>query len=307
MKQSLFYIFFITSLILTVDLAGQELDIPSEEKSTIYIDGISPFVLSHAEVEASITSSLTSFWNVFNGYNRNGEFYSNIYRLSVANSIANISYGFSNDGRWDLGAEFHYTFRRFDDRALNSPFKVFSGESPSFNGLSYLGLRARLMPFEKLPNLTVIGSALFPNGDKVLRRNLGADRTQMNLYATYFERINTETGYFFQGGWGFHFAGSSNSSMINAINAGAYLSINLWSNQLFVIPGLAYAGTYYSDMTSLSQGVFGIAVLQYQAGTKVSINLQQGLPLLFESNQPSVAFERTSFSTTSLGLRMLFQ
>ena len=283
---------------------GQESE--AEKGESVYIAGVSPFILDHGEVETALTNSLTSYWNIFSAYNVDGEFFSNIYRLSIADHVFNIAYGFSKTGMWDLGAEFRYTFRRLDDVARNSPFMVYNGDPNSFSGLAYIGLRARAVPFGTLPNLTVQASVLFPNADKSVRYNLGADRVQLNMFATYYETIDFKLGYFLQGGWGFHLPGSASRGLVNAANVAAYLSYNAYTNRIFVIPGLAYSGTFQSDMSQLAQGVFGILVLQFQPNTRASINLQHGLPLLFESHQPQVAFERSSFSSTSLGIRLLF-
>ncbi|MDH3650747.1 MAG: hypothetical protein OEQ53_13770 [Saprospiraceae bacterium] len=296
-----------TSTCLTNHLIGQESLTPAKEASA-YIAGVSPFVLDPGQVEGALTSSLTSYWNIFSGYNRIGDFYSNIYRLSIADNVLNVAYGFSNKGNWDLGAELHYTFRRFDDEARNSPFDVYDSEAPSFKGLSYLGLRARAAPFADIPNWTFQASILFPNGDKDLRNNLGAQRTQFSLQTTFYKSINYQVGYFLQGGWGFYFPSSqTNESLVNAINASAYLSFNAWSNRIYLLPGLAYSGSYHSDLSELAQGVFGVGVIQFQTGAMFSINIQHSLPLLFESHQPQVAFERNSFSSTALGIRFLFQ
>ncbi|MDH3246489.1 MAG: hypothetical protein OEM26_17850, partial [Saprospiraceae bacterium] len=120
---------------------GQESE--AEKGESVYIAGVSPFILDHGEVETALTNSLTSYWNIFSAYNVDGEFFSNIYRLSIADHVFNIAYGFSKTGMWDLGAEFRYTFRRLDDVARNSPFMVYNGDPNSFSGLAYIGLRAR--------------------------------------------------------------------------------------------------------------------------------------------------------------------
>ncbi len=284
---------------------GQELTI-AEDKELIYIGGLSPFILDQGDVEASLTSSLLSYWNVFNGYRPNGEFYSNIYRLSLSDNIVNVSYGFDQDGKWDLGAEFRYTFRRFDDAARNSPFKVFSGDEPSYAGFSYLGLRFRIAPFDNIPHLTFQSSVLFPQADKSKRSALGADHYQWSIYGTYYSTLTENIGYFFQAGWGFYFPGAASNSMINAAQGAAFLSFDILANQLFLIPGLSYSGSYDGSMQSLSQGLFGMIVVQWQLGTKFSLNIQQGIPLIFESQQPGVSFERSSFSSTALGVRMMF-
>ncbi len=295
---------------------SEEGEMPQKGKA-VFISGISPIILSQGEVEAGLSTSLVSYWNILKGLSSENVIINNAYRLSISQTQAQVFYGFSTSQKWDLGAELIYTARRFDDRARSSPFKVFNSDNLNKKGLSMVGLKVRSAPVSDIPELTLQLGVRFPiaNGD-ALRRELGAQRTQINLNANYLKYLNHANSYFLTAGWGFHLpftpdAGGLKNNAIHILSAGAYLSINVINQRLYLIPGLSFSGNFQKSASSgqfnnLTQAMFVDAVVQLQLRGNLNLTLQQSLPVLFESYLPLVEFERRSFSATALGLRMFF-
>ncbi len=288
-----------------------------ESEGSVFIDGISPVILGSGDIEISNTSSIVSYWNRVRLINLSGGVISNTYRLSLFQNRTSINYGFSNNRRWDLGAEIFYLRRRWDDEAKSSPFKVLSGNELNKGGLAYLGLKGRAQPFASLPELTLQATLRIPvaNGNQ-LRRELGASSVQFSLFSTYYKTLNYGTSFLIQGGWIFSFPNTfddtnTKSRANHTLSLGGFTAINLWGQKIYAVPGISYSGNFRksarsSKILQLSHGVFGEIILQFQVGSQLSITLQQSYPFLFESYSPTVEFERRSFSLSTLGIRGLF-
>lgn len=288
-----------------------------EENSTIFIGGLSPFILDQGQVEVNNQSYLVSYRNIINTSGRSGSISSNIYRYTVFQNQASVFYGFSDNKKWDLGFDLTYVRTRWDDAARKSPFNVFNDEEINNSGISTIGARVRFAPFESKPGLVFLGGIKFPmaNGSEK-RRNLNAERMQFSLTGAYYQAISYDYSYFLQLGWNVQPA-KTNSELgyflptAHNLSGGAYLAMNLWERSLFFIPGLSYSGLYQhsvksSSILQRSHAVLMDFILQYQFSSAFSINLQGSYPLLFESHIPYVSFERTSYSAVALSGRMVF-
>lgn len=288
-----------------------------EEDGAVFIGGLSPFILDQGQIEINNQSYIVSFWNKINTTSRDGSLYSNIYRLTQFQNRSSIHYGFSESKTWDLGLDLTYTMVRWDDYARKTPFIIFNGDDINKSGLSLIGVKARFAPFENIPGFMVQGAFRFPiaNGDE-LRRDLGANRVQLSLLSSYFQRIDYNNSYFFQAGWTVQ--PSSNNEAIgsflptsHAVSLGGYLISNIWEQRFFVIPGLTYSGTFQhsaksSKILQRSHAVLLDIILQFQFSEVVSVNFQQSLPLLFESYIPLVEYDRRSFSASAVSFRVAF-
>ena len=127
----------------------------------------------------------------------------------------NISYGFSETRRWDLGAQIRYSKMLIDENARNSPFNVFSkpdSNGTTYSGISTFGIRLRLTPFTNIPELTFQASINFPMArDQETRSFLGADRVQTDLVSTYYKAISDDTYIYLQGRYILQIANNDNS------------------------------------------------------------------------------------------------
>ena len=310
----IFYSIF--SLLILHTSYAQTDDVLTENEQSIFVDGLSPLILGQGQIEVSNTSSLISYWNKIRLVNITGGIFNNTYRLSLFQNKTSISYGFSESGRWDLGAEIVYVKRRWDDNANSSPFKVFSGDDINRSGLAYLGIKGRFQPFANIPGLTLQSLLRIPvaNGNE-LRRDLQASSLQFSLQSTYYTQLNYGTALLLQGGWSYTAPKTIDETGAriqpnHALSLGGFMAVNIWGQKIYAVPGITYSGNFRKsarsgDILQLSHGVFGEVIVQIQAGGNFTINLQQSYPFLFESYSPTVEFERRSFSLTTLGLRMI--
>jgi hypothetical protein len=288
-----------------------------EENSSIFIGGLSPFILDQGQVEINNQSYLVSYRNIINTSGRGGSISSNIYRYTLFQNQASVYYGFSDSKKWDLGFDLTYVKNRWDDSARLSPFKVFNDDEINNSGISTIGAKIRFAPFSSQPGLVFIAGTKIPmaNGNEQ-RRNLNAERMQFSLTGSYYQAISYDYSYFLQFGWSLQPAKTNDElgyflPTAHNLNGGAYLTMNLWERTLYFIPGLSYSGSYQHSVNSSkilqrSHAVFMDFIIQYQFSSAFSINLQTSYPLLFESHIPYIAFERTSYSAVALSIRMVF-
>ena len=288
-----------------------------DSESPLFVANLSPIILPQGAVEVTNTSSIISYWNRLRLLSNVGGIATNTYRLSLFQNRTSIYYGFSEEQKWDLGAEVTYSKRRWDDMARSSPFKVLSGDELNANGVSHLGVKLRAAPFESLPELTLQSTVRIPiaNGEE-LRRDLGASQAQVSIFSTYFKRIEYGSAFLLQGGWTYLLpktTSETNSQLpgIHSLSLAGFLSLNVWSQRIFLVPGLSYSGNFKksgrsSRILQLSHGVLGEIIVQFQINPQISLTLQQSYPLLFESYAPNVEFERRSFYASSLSIRAAF-
>ncbi|MCB0572046.1 MAG: hypothetical protein KDC66_19910 [Phaeodactylibacter sp.] len=285
------------------------------DRATFYT-GISPVILQKDAVEANFTNSLTSFWVAVNEYlpAYNATRVANRYRFSRLEQLARVSYGFSPDARWDLGAELRYTHSRLDDEARSSPFRVFEGDTGSGNtyrGLSYLGLRFRAMPFESLPELTLQANAQFPiTRQEELRLRLGAQRTQLGLMGTFYQQFNATTYLFLQAEWRVHLENDENPITTHTPSASAFLVLDLWDQKWYAFPGLTYAMALQKvrsgGLARLNRQFLGSVGLLYQPDTRYGFLFNAQLPFILDSGSFYTEWVSESYSSFTLGIRLWY-
>lgn len=272
---------------------------------------ISPVILAKDGIEASAITNLTSYW-VTSKY---GSTILDRYRISRSENYANISYGFSESRRWDLGAQIRYSKILIDENARNSPFNVFSkpdSSSTAYSGISTLGIRLRLSPFINIPELTFQASINFPMArEQETRSFLGADRVQTDLVSTYYKAITDDIYIYLQGRYILQIANSENSKSSHFPGISTYLVKSLFDQRLFLFPGLTYLGSFQQNykggrLTNQAQFLMAGIGLQFQPIEKVSIFLNGQKPLYHKSSASFYSdLVRNSYSDWSLGLRIL--
>lgn len=277
----------------------------------LFLSGLSPVILKKDGLEVNNFNPLTSFWLAVQEAPPElaGAQITNRYRYTLFENYWRASYGFSYSKRWDLGAEFRFSRRRLDDDAQTSPLKVFGSDDPgsiTYQGLSMVGVRARYMPFRKLPELTLQGALTFPVAKEEVRRGLGLDRTQFDLGATFYKNLNRNTYYFLQTNWLARFANSDNDRTTHQFSASAFLVESLLHHRVYLYPGLTYAGNFqrYSDGSfhQISYQILGGLGVQYQPIKFFSVSLYGQLPLTLESGSATTEWVRESYSSWTLGL-----
>jgi len=301
-------------------LLGQALQAPAlDSLQPLYLDGVSPVVLQKDQVEISFVNSLTSFWLASReaAPDLAPSTTINRYRFTNFDQLLRISYGFGYGGRWDLGAVLLYRHRRLDDQANSSPFRVFQGdEEPSFSqtnrGLALAGARLRVVPFAALPELTLQTSVAFPVAkEATLRRDLGADRTQADLFATFYKPFNPRTYYFLQAGWLTQFSNQENDLATHQVSGGGYLVQSLFDYKVYLYPGLTYAASLQglqsgNGLRRINQQLLGGIGVQYQPWRVLSFSLYGQIPFILDSGSSITEWVRESYASWTLGIRAIF-
>ena len=288
----------------------------SKEGEAKFYTGISPVILPKEGLEINVLNNLTSFWLAVNEYNpaSNSVRVANRYRFSRMQHLLRVTYGFSDSGRWDLGVEGQFTHSRIDDAARSSPFKVLGSDTEggsSFHGLSLLGVRLRVMPFEDIPGLTTQLTAHFPiNKDEATRAQLGAQRTQIGLTATYYNNFNSRTFYFLQGDWRTHLSNEELKKTTHIPSLSGFLVFDAWEQMFYVFPGMTYAPTLQQlrsggSLRRVNQQLLGSIGGLYQPAESFGLMLNFQVPFILESGSSNTEWVRESFSAVTLGVRVL--
>ncbi len=284
--------------------------------SAYFYPGVSAVVLEKDASEIVLRNNFTSFWLAINEYDpaTKGTRVSDRARQTIFEHALQVSHGFSKSQRWDIGVEMRYAHTRLDSIANSSPWKALSDDDKggdTYRGLSWLGIRTRIMPFSKLPELTLQGTALFPiNGDYRDRRNLGANRIQASLGATFFRKPFNHTYYFLSVEWKTFFRDIENDKVSHTPSVGAYLIREMMSRRLYVLAGLAYSPNYeqfYDNgpLRKTSEFFLGFIGLQYQPNRKFGLYLNTQTPFILDSGSDYIQWVRQSYSAWSLGFRVL--
>lgn len=287
----------------------------ADDKEQPFFTGISPVVLAKDAVEISFLNSLTSFWLVAHQYDPvlKDTRITNRYRYSRLDQLLRVSYGFSKNKKWDLGAEFRFAHLRLDDEARSSPFRVLSGNTTSGNtyrGLTTVGLRARAMPFEGIPELTLQATTQFPMiRTDTLRQRLNAQRSQVGLGATYYVQVSPATYYFFQVDWSTLLSNNELNRTTHLVSGSTYLVIDTWESMWYIMPSLTYGMSLQGNNGTLrrinQQFLGGVGVL-FQSSAIFSILLNAQIPFILDSGSSNTEWDRRSYSSVTIGLRTAF-
>ena len=284
--------------------------------SAYFYPGVSAVVLEKDANEIVSRNNFTSFWLAVNEYDpaTKGTRVSDRFRQTIVEHAVQLSRGFSKNQRWDLGVEMRYAHTRLDSIANSSPWKALGNDNnggESYHGMSWLGVRSRMMPFGKLPELTLQGTVLFPiNGDYRDRRNLGANRIQASLGATFFRKPLDQTYYFLSVEWKTFFRDLENDKISHTPSVGAYLIREMMDRRLYVLAGLAYSPNYEQfyrngPLRKKSEFFLGFIGLQYQPSRQLGIYLNTQYPFILDSGSDYIQWVKQSFSAWSLGVRVL--
>ena len=309
----LVFLFFYFGKTLTA-----QYDIPLQDTTNQinFYSGISPVILEKDDIEIYMFNSLVSFWDGLYQYSNilNDNVIVDRRRFTSMDNTIRVSYGFSENKRWDLGATIQYRQIRLDNDARSSPFRVFEGDSFSGNserGFSKLGLQFRWMPFVKVPELTLQSSLNFPIAkNDQLKAELGAQRISFDLNATWFNEFYAQTYLFFQTGWTTRFKNERRDNSTHHALGSIYLVKRIFNQKVYFFPSL----TYFNSMEQFNSGgrlnqtnyqlLWGGGI-QYQPNTQISIFAQFQAPFILESGSKNSEWIKDSYSAFSLGFRIL--
>ncbi len=278
--------------------------------------GVSAVILPKEGVEINLLNSLNSFWIALQEYDAQADATRIVdrQRYSRADHSLRVSYGFSSTNRWDLGASLHYARVRQDAAARSSPFRVFNDSNPAdgttYSGISGVGLQVRAMPFAGLPELTLQGGAVFPVAkNDELKAYLNAQRTQVFLTGTFYQRLGPATLAFLQADWRLFLQNANNERSLMAPAASGYLVFELPNDRWYIFPGIAYGITFQkltdSNYRLANQQLYGSLGILYRPGPAFNILLTGQLPFIFESGSSRTVWVRESYTGLNLGFRYI--
>ena len=297
--------------ILLISISAFAQDPFNKDKNYSFQPVVSAEVLEKDAIDISIINSLNSFWLAYREFNDGftASRISDRARYTTLDHLIRVSYGFDQNGRWDLGAELRYTHLRLDNAARNSPFKVLGNDETtgtSYHGLSYLGLRARVMPFADVAGLTLQATAAFPTAKSAeQRRNLNAQRPQASLGATYLGSFSERTKYFLQTEWRTFISNDELGSTHHLPSLSGFLIFDAYDSKLFVFPGLSYAMTLNNSLNQTNEQLYGSLGIQIQSSYNLAFSLNAQTPFLFESGSAFTEWVSESYSGVSLGIRII--
>jgi hypothetical protein len=289
-----------------------------QEEKQPFFTGVSPVILNKDDLEINVLNTLTSFWIADKQFGSSTEVSKvvNLYRYTRNEQLLRLTYGFSQSKRWDLAGEFRIAQARYDDDARSSPFNVLNKSAnitgTNYSGLTYLGLRARFMPFERAPELTAYATyQLNMPKDSFKSIYLDAQRQQASIGATYYHQSNENTYYFFQGEWNTRFP-SPQKRIYSHIVSGVFAMIfDIWSEKLYVYPNISYTMNLQQlqtggNMRRINQQLFGGAGVSFQPNSSLSFIINFNIPFIFESGDQNFEWIRQSYNSFTLGIRSQF-
>ena len=304
-----FFLFFCCFSITSLLHAQEEAEQPT------FFTGLSPIILEQNAAEINVINSFNSFWIAQKQFRPDAPsvLATDRKRFTSVEHLLRASYGFSKKKTWDLGVELKISEARLDEAARSSPFRVFGNSEvggKSYRGLSSIGVRARMIPFKNIPELTLQATAAYPMARKPETRAIfNAQSTQLGLAATYFVQSGDRNFYFFQVDWLTRLKNDEAPRTQHSPALSAVMVIKLWNDEWFVFPGLSYGTTLQQfsngGLYRLNQSLFGTGGVFYQPSPKFSVVLNFQLPLIYSSTLRSVELVRESYSGFTLGVRSL--
>ena len=305
-------------------LLSQNEGLPSlHEDESFFFSGLSPSILAPGRIEVNYNSSLLSFWHAIHQSVIESPVRD---RLRETQFAANLEayYGFSGSGRWDVGGRLRYARRRMDNRAQNSPLEIFrksdretsiDGLDMNHSGIKEVGLRLRVMPFERVPQFTLNGGYSFvPNQQKTVETHLPADRSSFDLNIAYYITLNENASsfyYFILSGTAF-LPGNLEGNEDGLYNSSGSFFVVQRLGKWMLYPGLSYILTFKPPavadniLVKSNEQVLGTLGLQYNPGPGMGINVSTAYPFLLETMNNLQQHVRESYSFVSVGGRFLF-
>jgi hypothetical protein len=280
--------------------------------------GVSSNILKKDATEINFVNSLNSFWIAQNTYDGSIDAtrVSNRLRYTRADHVLRVAHGFSRSDRWDAGVDFYYSANRIDDEARNSPFKVFkkpeiSNTAIANRGLTAIGVQGRFRLLKYIPELTIRVGGTYPmlkTAEK--RQSLNAQRSQIFVTTTFFQRLGAKTMYYVQGDLRSHLPNAENKTALYSTSAAGYLVFQVYGKEWNVFPGLIYGNNLIkfpssSKLSRAGEQLFGSLGVMYQPSNRWGVYLTGQTPFIFESNSSQNIWVRQSFIGFNLGARLL--
>lgn len=305
--------------------------IPSLDSiETFIVSGGSSTILQNGKAEIILNNTLTSNWIAIHESTKNSPILDR-YRQTLFSSDLYGYYGISQSARWDIGLHLKYVRSRFDNEATSSMFNVFEAGSKSssvtpdnptnstiildksFGGLAGAGIRFRIKPAERVPELVVNGGyTLTTVKDPQEQRQLNADRDIADIGVTYYKDLTKHIFYFFGASAAAYFPSALNDEYLFNTNLYFYIIHRTENRKFTFYPGLAYGLAFKPaqfDQAALIRTIdylFAYGGVQFAPNANFNVFVTGGFPLSIELKHPQQEIVKNSYSTVSLGIRKGF-
>jgi len=220
-------------------------------------------------------------------------------RSSYFFNTLQITHGISSSGRFNVGIDISYRTGRSDSDPESSPMKVFGNSSDGLinyeRAFTSIGLRARYVPFAKIPNLVVQHTFYVPISAESQESNfLGDGRYALNSQLLYNQLLGRKMFLFGQLDL-FVRLKEGNQETDYTVPLNIFATYLLTKN-LFPFVQLGTSRSWTADLTTASY-TYGAGV-QYQFTTMFNIN--------FFYSDVFAGKTYSQWKTFNLGIRRVF-
>jgi hypothetical protein len=211
-----------------------------------------------------------------------------------------VTHGLSRSGRFNLGMDLSYRIGRTDVDPQSSPTKVFGNNNEGLidydRAFTSVGLRARYIPFAKVPNLIVQHTFTIPIGKGSDESQfLGEGRYAVNSQILYNQLLGRKMFLFAQTGLYVRLKESNDYNTDYTVPVNIFATY-LLSKHVFPFVQLGMSKTWFEYFKSTSY-TYGVG-MQYQITSMHTIN--------FFYNDTFAGKFTNRWKTFNLGLRAVF-
>jgi len=238
-----------------------------------FVPAVSSVMLQNGQFESIFFSSISSANKLRDDKGRLNEF---DFRSTYLYNTLQVTYGFSKNGRLNIGLDLNTKVTRIDAIRNSSMFKVFNsdvyGKSRYASGITSFGPRVRINPSEKNNYFTLQSSILFPTVKEEKEVILGQNQISFLAQFLYNRPLSNHFFLFSQLGGQYGFKnGNVPSTLIPSVSG--YL--NYYIPKRIVIFALINYFPIFSNNDNWSFIASSLQVgggLQYQFSKKILIN-----------------------------------
>ncbi len=211
-----------------------------------------------------------------------------------------VTHGLSGSGRFNAGLDLSYRIGRTDVDPQSTPTKVFGNDNKGMinydRAFTSVGLRARYVPFAKVPNLIVQHTFTIPIGKgSDESRFLGEGRYAVNSQLLYNQLLGRKFFLFGQTGLYVRLKENNDRDTDYTVPVNIFATY-LLSKHVFPFVQIGMNNTWFRYFTSTSYN-YGVG-LQYQITSMHTIN--------FFYNDTFAGKFTNRWKTFNLGLRAVF-
>jgi len=273
--------------------------------------GLSPSVVPFRHVEIGFFNRLSTEKSLFKF-----DSIAETSRFSSLYHVLQVAYGVSKNNRLNVGASFIFAHTRSDADETRGAFSVLkSGDANAtvFREPAALGVYARGLPFQRLPELTVQAGVFFPASRKqTARQYSGYDRTLAQVQVSFYQQFRPWFYLFATAETDVLFANDTRkqTSVLLPVNLYPVFRLGYFS-KTYLFGNLGYNGNFSKVSPGFLKGngyrvQYGLGVQHYFQPSFSAYALLQG-PALIETKSVTTTTLKKGAFALSLGVRWVVQ